>query len=243
MPSAPFNAQSPDRASQERQSTSGSDRASPQGGGSGLTVDGGLIVDGLSVHRGDRWVLRNLSFSVAASEALVVRGPNGTGKSTLLRTLAGLTPARAGSATFGGETLDPSHVHFVGHLNALKSAETVTANLTFWARWYETDTGESVDDALDSVGLLSLAELPAAVLSQGQQRRLALARLFLAPRPVWLLDEPTAGLDAASRERLAKAVAHHRAGGGIVVAATHEPLGIESPSVLELGGELGGRGR
>lgn len=202
-----------------------------------------MVVDGLSVHRGDRWVLRKLSFSVGASEALVVRGPNGTGKSTLLRTLAGLTPARAGSATFGGDTLDASHIHFVGHLNALKSAETVAANLTFWARWYGADTGEAVDDALDNMGLLPLAELPAAVLSQGQQRRLALARLFLAPRPVWLLDEPTAGLDTASRESLAQAVARQRAGGGIVIAATHEPLGIDSPSVLELGGERGGSKR
>lgn len=201
-----------------------------------LQAGAGLVVDGLSVARGGRQVLSDVSFAVPPGRALVVTGPNGTGKSTLLRALAGLTAVAAGEAAWAGEMLAASDTHFVGHLNALKPTETVAGNLKFWASWYGARPSDTlVDDALDGVGLLALAELPAAVLSQGQQRRLALARLALAERPIWLLDEPTAGLDAASRDRLAAAMASHLSSGGVLIAATHEPLGLNDPLSLDLG--------
>ena len=188
-----------------------------------------LSADRIAVERGERRVIDGLTLRAGAGEALAVTGPNGAGKSTLLRALAGLVALAEGSVSLAGWDDRPATaMHFVAHQNAIKLALTAAANVAFWVRALGDggDPEQRVEDALDRVGLFALAETPAEFLSQGQRRRLALARLVAAPRPVWLLDEPTAGLDSASREAFAGLMAAHVAGGGIILAATHEPLGI-----------------
>ena len=195
-----------------------------------------LQATGLAAFRGERLVFRDLDFTVAAGGALVLVGPNGSGKSTLLRLLAGLLRPAAGRVTWNGEdALNdlPAHatrVAYVGHLDAVKLALTAAENLRFAARL----AGGQVADALTAVGLDGLADLPARMLSAGQGRRLALARLALSAAPLWLLDEPTLGLDAAAVERFGALLAGHRARGGLVVAATHLPLPIPAATELQL---------
>ncbi len=220
-----------------------------------------LVVENLSVRRGERDVLVGLSLRAEPGVALLLTGPNGAGKTTLLRTLAGLLqPAegtvrletraapRAGVPRPGApnaaapppeEEADlAEHCHFVGHLNGLKPALTVDENARFWAR-YLGGPDEGVAAALATFRLTDLARIPAGYLSAGQKRRLGLARLALAPRPVWLLDEPAVSLDAASQALLAGVVNAHLAGGGIVVAATHQPLGLAPAREIVLaGGEI-----
>ncbi len=168
--------------------------------------------------------------------ALLLTGPNGAGKSTLLRLLAGLGRLEAGRLLWRGEdALDdfPAHaarVAYLGHLDAIKLGLTAAENLRAWAG------RAAVAEALASVGLAPLADLPARLLSAGQRRRLALARLKLRKAPLWLLDEPTLGLDAASVARFGAMLARHRDGGGIVVAATHLPLPLPRAEELALGG-------
>ncbi len=187
-----------------------------------------LAGEGLASVRGGREVFSGLSFRVAAGEALVVTGPNGAGKSTLLRIVAGLVRPVAGRVVFeGGEEDAPAgaHLHYIGHLDAVKPQLSVAENIGFWADWLGAARTDPAD-ALAAFALDHLADLPAAVLSAGQRRRLSLARLKLAERPVWLLDEPSVALDAASRARLAALVDAHVSAGGIVMAATHEALGL-----------------
>jgi heme exporter protein A len=194
-----------------------------------------LVVDNLIVRRGERDVLAGLSLRAEPGVAVLLTGPNGAGKTTLLRALAGLLrpaggsirfEAGAGEANENGEALDPGEsCHFVGHLNGLKPALSVAENARFWAR-YLGGADDAVGAALATFRLAELAHIPAAYLSAGQKRRLGLARLLLAPRPVWLLDEPAVSLDAASQALLAGVVNGHLAAGGIVVAATHQPLGL-----------------
>ncbi|GLK81858.1 heme ABC exporter ATP-binding protein CcmA [Methylopila turkensis] len=194
-----------------------------------------LIADRLGVDRGGRPILRDVSFAVAGGEALKVVGPNGAGKSTLLRALAGLIAPVAGDVRLdGGDPEAPPReaMHLLGHLDAVKAGLSVRRNIVF-ARDVLGGEGD-VDASLDRVGLGALADLPGSVLSAGQKRRLALARLLAAPRPVWLLDEPTAALDASGQALLAELVAEHRAKGGLVVAATHLDMGFEAAR-LELG--------
>ena len=195
-----------------------------------------LEVSGLTVDRGERRVLDGLSLSVEAGEALVVTGRNGAGKSTLLRAVAGLTAIAAGTiALTGWDGPSAAAMHLVGHSDAVKPQLTVAANAAFWSRWHGGEgDDETVEAALEAVGLLPLLDTPAAFLSQGQRRRLALARVVAAPRPLWLLDEPTAGLDAASRAAFASLMEGHLAGGGLILAATHEPLGLPGARTLEL---------
>jgi heme exporter protein A len=199
-----------------------------------------LVVASLAVDRGERRVLDGLSLAVAAGEALVVTGRNGAGKSTLIRAVAGLTAVAGGSITLEDwEGPRAAAIHLVGHLDAVKPQLTVAANLAFWSRWHGgalTSEGadETVERALEAVGLLPLLDSPAAFLSQGQRRRLALARLVAAPRPLWLLDEPTAGLDRASRDAFAALMGRHIAEGGLILAATHEPLGLDGAATLAL---------
>jgi heme exporter protein A len=189
----------------------------------------------LAAFRGERLVFRDLSFRVERGGALVLAGPNGSGKSTLLRLLAGLVRPAAGSLLWdGGDALAdlPEHARrlaYVGHLDAVKPGLTVAENLSFAAR------GAAVGAALEALGLEALAGLPARMLSAGQKRRLALCRLALSTAPLWLLDEPTLGLDAASVERFGALLARHRAAGGIVVAATHLPLPLPEAAELRLG--------
>jgi heme exporter protein A len=168
---------------------------------------------------------------------LALTGPNGSGKSSLLRLIAGLLRPSAGCIALEGgddERSLPEQAHYQGHLDALKPSLTVAENLDFWARYLGQQTTR-VAEPLAAVGLGGLAHLPAAYLSAGQRRRLSLARLIAVPRPIWLLDEPTSALDAAGHERLAELMRHHRATGGMILAATHGPLGIDAEE-LRLGG-------
>ncbi len=195
----------------------------------GTKVPGeGLEARDISAIRGERLVLRGLSFIVPPGGALLLLGANGSGKSTLLRVLAGLKRPDAGSVLWMGETEAP--VAYLGHQDAVKPGLTALENLRFAA---QTGRGTMLD-ALAALDLLALADLPARLLSAGQKRRLALARLVLSPAPVWLLDEPTLGLDAAAVERLGGLLAAHRAGGGVVVTATHLPLPLPDASELRL---------
>ena len=185
-----------------------------------------LRVEELACWRGERAVFAGLSFSLEAGEAVALLGPNGAGKSSLLRVLAGLLPAAEGRILWAGKDVRqdaPSHavrLRYLGHLDALKPALSVRENLAFHAAL----SGGDVDAALGSMALAPLAELPARVLSAGQRRRLAIARLALAPAALWLLDEPTVGLDTASIARFGRLLAAHCGQGGMVLAATHVPL-------------------
>jgi heme exporter protein A len=195
-----------------------------------------LAAEDLAVFRGERLLLRDLSFTVAAGGALVLAGPNGSGKSTLLRLLAGLVRPAAGQVLWDGADAltDPARhgrrVAYVGHQDAVKPGLTVTENLRFAA----SVSGRPIAAALSALGLEALADLPARILSAGQKRRVALSRLALSSAPLWLLDEPTLGLDTDSIERFGTLLAAHRAGGGIVVAATHVPLPLPDAAGLRL---------
>jgi heme exporter protein A len=198
-----------------------------------------LVVENLVVARGGRPVLDGVSFELRAGGALCVVGPNGAGKSTLLRTVAGLiAPLSGGVRVEGDGDYEPrERMHLLGHLDAVKPGLSVVRNLRS-AR--DLLGGEDdLDGALQAVGLGGLADLPGAVLSAGQRRRLALARLTAAPRPIWLLDEPTAALDAAGQTLLVRLVTGHRAKGGMVIAATHMELGFEGADTLNLGRSAG----
>ena len=199
-----------------------------------------LVAEKLVVARGGRPVLDGVSLAVEAGGALTVLGPNGAGKSTLLRALAGLLKPLSGEVRLDSEDgFEPcERMHLLGHLDAVKNGLSVLRNLRF-ARDVLGGDGD-LGAALARVGLAGLSDLPGGVLSAGQRRRLALARLLAAPRPVWLLDEPTAALDAAGQTLLGELVAEHRAKGGLVVAATHLPLGFEASATLELGRSSGG---
>lgn len=194
-----------------------------------------LFADRLACRRSSRLIFDNLSFAVEAGEALALVGPNGSGKSTLLRVVAGLLAfeGHVGLEPSDGETPLPEHCHYVGHRDALKPALTPVEALTFWQKMLGQPRA-TPRDALAQVGLTHAADLPAGYLSAGQRRRLAFARLLVSFRPVWLLDEPQSALDAASRDRLAGLMAAHLADGGVILAATHDPLGIPTRS-LDLG--------
>lgn len=196
-----------------------------------------LIAEKLNGERGGQPVFDAVDFSLGPGDALVVTGPNGAGKSTLLRVVAGLLPRASGTVRLegGGETFPTiaSACHYLGHLNAMKPALTVRENLAFW-RDFAGGEGD-MDDALDTVGLGAIGHLAFGYLSTGQRRRAAIARLLVSHRPIWLLDEPTAGLDAGSEQQFASIMQSHLDGGGMIVAATHLPLGIAGATSLRLG--------
>jgi len=191
----------------------------------------------LAAFRGERLVLRDLSFEVDVGGALLLRGPNGAGKSTLLRLLAGLVRPAAGVLLWNGADalVDPgehaTRLAYLGHQDAVKPVLTAAENLRFAAKL----CAGSIADALAALGLAELAEVPARMFSAGQRRRLALARVALSAAPLWLLDEPISGLDSASIAALGGVMAAHRARGGIVVAATHSPLPLPDAAELRLG--------
>ena len=173
-------------------------------------------------------MFEGVDLAVGAGEALAVTGANGAGKSTLLRLLAGLLEPAVGEVDRG------ARIAFVGHDNALKSGRALGEELRFWARL--DGAGErAVASAADAFDLAPLLTLPVAVLSHGQRRRAALARAAASAAPVWLLDEPDAGLDARSTAQLTDAVAAHRARGGAVVAALHSALPLPGAQTLRLG--------
>jgi heme exporter protein A len=195
-----------------------------------------LTGENLVCVRGGREVFTGLNFRVAGGESLAVTGRNGAGKSSLLRMIAGLVRIAGGRlALDGGQAETPvgEQAHYLGHLDALKPALSVAENLRFWAQYL--GRGDDVAPALDAVGLAPLAGLPAAYLSAGQKRRLSIARLLAVKRPIWLLDEPTSALDAASQERLAGLMRAHLAEGGLIIAAMHAPIGLDSPRELRIG--------
>jgi len=198
----------------------------------------GLAALKLSCQRGGRTIFRDLSFQLAPGEALLVTGPNGAGKTSLLRQIAGLLPLAAGELRLEGTGPDaalPELCHYVGHANAVKASLSVGENLAFWADYLED--GRNLKSALASFGLSELSDLPAGLLSAGQKRRLALSRLFAAPRPIWLLDEPQSSLDAASVKLLDAAIEDHIESGGIAVVASHTPLKTKFAHELALGKE------
>jgi heme exporter protein A len=197
-------------------------------------VPDGLVADSLAAIRGERLAFAGISFALPPGGALLLEGPNGSGKSTLLRVLAGLGRAEAGTLRWNGEdalsdrTTHATRIAYLGHQDAVKPGLTAAENLAFWG------TQAQIEAALHRVNLAALADLPARMLSAGQKRRLALARLALASAPIWLLDEPTLGLDTASVAALGDMLATHRAGGGVVLAATHLPLPLPGAETLRL---------
>jgi heme exporter protein A len=195
-----------------------------------------LEARGLACLRGERAIFAGLSFRLGAGEALLLVGANGAGKSSLLRLLAGLLPPAEGVLLWSGadaladRAAHAARLRYLSHQDALKPALTARENLRFFARLW----GGDAEAALAALDLAPLAELPARVLSSGQKRRLALARLALGTAPLWLLDEPTVGLDTAAVARLGGLLAAHRAAGGMVLAATHLPLPLPGAGELRL---------
>ncbi len=196
-----------------------------------------LLGRGVSCVRGGREVFSALDFEASSGEALAVTGPNGSGKTSLLRLTAGLLAVSGGSIGLDGgeaELTLPEQAHYLGHRDALKPALSVAENLIFWRDFLG---GEPFDagKSLAAVGLDHAARLPAAYLSAGQRRRLSIARLLAVRRPVWLLDEPTNALDTAGQKLFAGLMGDHLSQGGLIIAATHAPLGVQARE-LRIGG-------
>ena len=186
-----------------------------------------LRVEQLACRRGGRLVFQGLSFQVAPGEALSVEGPNGAGKSSLLRMLAGLLrPAE-------GRIDNPHRLAWLGHDDALKPDRTPRAELRFWGRLDSASAGAG-EDALARFNLVALADVPVRLLSAGQRRRLALARVWQSGAPLWLLDEPVTGLDADSSTLFTQACSEHLQRGGLIVASTHQDLGLDAVRNLQL---------
>jgi heme ABC exporter ATP-binding subunit CcmA len=199
---------------------------------------------GLVCVRGERTVFADLSFQLTSGGALILAGPNGAGKSSLLRMMAGLLPPAAGTLAWDGAAVsnDPEQhsrrVRYIAHVDAVKTALTVSENLRTWAVLWGGSAGaqQRGEGALAALGIERLADVPGRYLSAGQRRRLALARLLVAPAPLWLLDEPRSGLDADAEARLDRAVERHRAAGGMVVMALHGGPRPAGARTLDLAG-------
>ncbi len=215
-----------------------SGKAFPPAQFSGADIEA-IGAETLACQRGGQVIVAGLSFEVRAGTALTLRGPNGSGKTTLLRTIAGfLTPAqgRVYARSRAGGNIEDGYFHYIGHANGIKPRLSVFENIGFWQRYYDAGSDPAVAEAaLDAFALLDLADFRAAHLSQGQARRLCLARLLTARRAVWLLDEPSASLDAESTRLLESALEKHLSRGGLAVISTHMELAVPKSAVLELG--------
>jgi heme exporter protein A len=197
-----------------------------------------LTASDLACVRGGREVFPDVSFALGAGEALLVTGPNAAGKSSLLRLVAGLLQPQQGRLELEGcdaELTIGEQAHYLGHQDALKPSLSVAENLAFWVAFLGGG-GAKGGAALAAVGLGGLAHLPAVYLSAGQRRRLSLARLIAVERPIWLLDEPASALDVAGQAMLTDLMRAHLAGGGLILAATHGPIGLDGAKELKLGG-------
>lgn len=200
-----------------------------------------LAARDLACRRGGRLIFADVAFSLAPGDALVVVGANGTGKTSLLRLLAGFAQPAAGQILWDGEDIaldfagHRARTHFLGFADGLKALLTVGENLAFLAALLGNRDRAPPPAALAHFGLDALAQRPTRALSAGQRRRLALARLLAVPRPLWLLDEPGVALDREGRARLEEAIERHRAQGGVVAIATHGDVAVRDPLVLELG--------
>ena len=185
----------------------------------------------LGCIRGDRPVFAGLDLALAPGEALVLAGPNGSGKSSLIRVLAGFLAPATGQVRWHGADIaaapdaHAARLHYLAPYNAVKPGLTVAENLATWSH-LRGAPADRIATALSTFGLGDLADVPGRLLSTGQARRLALARLLAAPAPLWLLDEPAVALDREGCATLAQVIARHRAAGGIVVVATHQDLGL-----------------
>lgn len=201
-----------------------------------------LVAKGLCLDRGPRRLVDDLDVTVGPGEALIVTGPNGTGKSTLLRAFAGLLQPAHGDVRIEGDAAGEASAalvaHYVGHLEAARGVLTTLENLDFWAAMLGAPAGKAMDprEALRLLGVPQIADLPFAYLSAGQKRRAALARLLISPRPIWILDEPMTALDTASQSVVTELSRAHLARGGLLIAATHVGLGLEGARELRLGG-------
>ncbi len=196
-----------------------------------------LSASDLACRRGGREVFNGVGFSVAAGEALVISGRNGSGKSSLLRMVVGLLRIAAGRLALEGgdpELTVGEQAHYLGHQDALKPSLSAGENLRFWADFLGA-AATDVAIPLAAVGLDTLADLPAAYLSAGQRRRLSIARLLAVKRPIWLLDEPASTLDAAAQGHLTGLMRTHLAGGGLILAAAHGAIGLDGAKELRLG--------
>lgn len=191
-----------------------------------------LIATSLACERNGRIVFSNLSFTLMAGQCAELRGANGAGKSSLLRLLAGLVPATAGTLTFDHHHDIAQQAHFIAHQDAMKTAMTVEENLRFWC---DVLGGENISAGLAAFKLEALQDDPVQLLSAGQRRRLTLSRLFLKRRPLWLLDEPMTALDIATQDILRDHIRTHLASGGTVLAATHGDLGVTPDHTITLG--------
>jgi heme exporter protein A len=197
-----------------------------------------LLGRGIKCVRGGREVFSELDFTAISGEALAVTGPNGAGKTSLLRIIAGLLTVAAGSVGLEDgerELTVAEQAHYLGHRDAMKPALSVLENLAFWRDFLGGEASNAAQ-SLDAVGLDHAADLPAAYLSAGQRRRLSIARLLAVRRPIWLLDEPTSALDAPGQSLFAALMRDHLTRGGLIIAATHAPLGVEARELRIVGG-------
>ncbi|MGD9965113.1 MAG: heme ABC exporter ATP-binding protein CcmA [Hyphomonadaceae bacterium] len=193
-----------------------------------------IRVEALSLSRGGRMLFEDLSFAAASGAYVEVHGSNGSGKTSLLRAIAGFLRTDRGAITIDGVREPELALHYIGHANALKRESSVREHLRYWAGLFERASGEAV--VAERLDLGRVLALPVRALSQGQARRLALSRLIVAPRPIWLLDEPAASLDDAGIAALSQMIESHRADGGIVIAAVHEALGPSPTQTIRLPG-------
>lgn len=195
-----------------------------------------LVGSGLAIRRGPRFLFRNLDIVLAPGDVVQLTGPNGSGKSTLLRMLAGFSPPDAGTVVVDGvgQSEATALIQYFGHREGLRAALTARENLTFLAALLGGNP-QRIPEVLSRLGILRLEHLPVRVLSEGQRRRVALARLLLAPRPIWLLDEPLASLDIEAIGMVSTLIADHAAAGGMALVATHQPLASKN-AVLDLAG-------